>query len=77
MSEETEDLSKKLNDLIEREREIIKKMNVALRAGVNPAILQQMQFFLDECKFAQQEVRTLMKSKDSDKNDFDDFLSIG
>lgn len=77
MSEETEDLSKKLNDLIEREREIIKKMNVALRAGVNPAILQQMQFFLDECKFAQQEVRILMKSNDADKNGFDDFLSIG
>lgn len=77
MSEETEDLSKKLNELIEREREIIKKMNIALRAGINPAILQQMQFFLDECKFAQQEVRILMKSNDADKNGFDDFLSIG
>lgn len=77
MSNSKDNFTKTLNDLLEREREIIKKMNVALRANVSPSILDQMQYMLEECRAAQQELRILEKSKDSDKDDFNDFLSIG
>ena len=72
-----EDFNKRLNDLVEREREIIKKMNVALRAGASSSIIQQIQFMLEDCKAQQQEIRMVQKSKESGKDDFDDFLSIG
>jgi hypothetical protein len=63
-----------LQMLMERERELIKKMNVAIRAGANPQILSQFDFLLEECRFAQQELRIKQKSNG---NDFDDYLSIG
>ena len=74
---EQEDTNKKLNELLEREREIIKKMNVALRAGASSVIINQMQYMLEEVRIAQQELRLIEKSKESSKDDFGDFLSIG
>jgi len=65
----------RLNELLERERAIIKKMNVALRAGANPQVIGHFDFMLQEVRFAQQDLRQLQKS---DKGDgFDDYLSIG
>jgi hypothetical protein len=65
----------RLSELLEREREIIKKMNLALRAGANPQVIGQFDFMLQEVRFAQQDLRQLQKS---DKGDgFDDYLSIG
>jgi hypothetical protein len=63
-----------LQKLMEQEREIIKKMNVALRAGANPTIISQFDFMLQECRFAQQELRVKQKSGG---DDFGDYLSIG
>jgi len=65
-----------LQRLMERERELIKKMNVALRAGANPTIIGQFDWMLQECRFAQQEIRVKQKNSDKD-SDFDDYLSIG
>ncbi len=65
----------RLNELLERERTIIKKMNLALRAGANPQVISQFDFMLQEVRFAQQDLRQVQKA---DKGDgFDDFLSIG
>lgn len=65
----------RLNELLERERTIIKKMNVALRAGANPQVIGHFEFMLQEVRFAQQDLRQLQKSDKSDG--FDDYLSIG
>jgi len=65
-----------LQSLMEKERELIKKMNVALRAGANPTIISQFDYLLHECRFAQQELRMKQKSSDKD-SDFDNYLSIG
>jgi len=65
----------RLNELLERERTIIKKMNLALRAGANPQVIGQFDFMLQEVRFAQQDLRQMQKA---DKGDgFDDYLSIG
>ena len=74
--EDTKDYAQQLNELQEREREIVKKTNTALRAGASYAILQQLQFLLEECKAQQHELKLLSKA-DDDKDSFDDFLSIG
>ena len=70
------DLNKQLNDLIEREREILKKLNVARRAGASDGIIGQMNYMLEECKFAQQDIRVKQASSGKD-NDFGSFISIG
>lgn len=72
----TESPEQKLQKLLEREREIIKKMNTAIRAGANSQVLSHFDFILQECRFAQQELKLSQKSSGSD-NDFDDYLSIG
>ena len=71
------DLNKKLNELIEREREIIKKLNVARRAGASEGIIGQMMFMLDEVQFAQQDIRSKQASSTGKDNDFGSFISIG
>jgi hypothetical protein len=66
------------NDLLERERAIIKKMNTAIRAGANETIIGQFEYMLQECKIQQQEIRILQQNAQSNgKTDFDNFLSIG
>ena len=65
----------RLNELLERERAIIKKMNVALRANANPQVIGHFEFMLQEVRFAQQDLRQLQKADKSDG--FDDYLSIG
>jgi len=65
----------RLNELLERERAIIKKMNLALRAGANPQVIGQFDFMLQEVRFAQQDLRQTQKANKGDG--FDDFLSIG
>lgn len=65
----------RLNDLLEREREIIKKMNLAMRAGANPQVIGQFDFMLQEVRFAQQDLRQVQKANKGDG--FDDYLSIG
>jgi hypothetical protein len=70
------DSSTKLSELIEREREIIKKMNIALRANANPQILSHFDFLLTEVRFQQQEIRAKQRLDNKD-SDFDNFLSIG
>lgn len=67
----------RLNALIEREREILKKLNVANRAMASESVIMQMQFLLDECRLQQDELRLLQKSNGSSNQGFDDFLSIG
>jgi hydroxyacyl-ACP dehydratase HTD2-like protein with hotdog domain len=75
MSEKELTPEQRLNELIEQERVIIKKMNTAIRAGANPMVLSQFEFMLQECKFNQQELRIIQSS--SGNSDFDNFLSIG
>lgn len=65
----------KLNALIEREREILKKMNVAARAMASPQVIGQLDFLLQECRMQQAELR-ILKNQNKDSS-FDDFLSIG
>jgi hypothetical protein len=73
MSDNT--IEQRLNELLERERAIIKKMNVALRANANPQVIGHFEFMLQEVRFAQQDLRQTQKA---DKGDgFDDYLSIG
>jgi hypothetical protein len=67
-------VEQQLQALMERERELIKKMNVAMRANANPQILGQFDFLLQECRIAQQELRIKQKSGG---DDFNDYLSIG
>lgn len=69
------DFNKKLNELMERERELYKKMNMAVRAGASEQLTTQIKFMIDECKFAQQDLRASKDDKNPD--DFNDFLSIG
>lgn len=69
-------IDQKISALIDREREILKKLNVARNAGAGEAVLGQLGFMLDECKFQQQELRFLQKSNSKD-SDFDNYLSIG
>jgi hypothetical protein len=71
------DLNKQLNELIEREREIIKKLNVARRAGASDQIIGQMNYMLSECQFAQNDIRAKQSAKSGKDNDFGGFLSIG
>lgn len=72
----TESLDQKLNGLIEREREILKKISVAHRAMASPQVMGQLQFILEECRIAQLEIRQL-KAADNKNSGFDDYLSIG
>ena len=71
------DLNKQLNDLIERELEILKKLNVARRAGASEGIIGQMMYMLDEVQFAQQDIRAKQASGSGKDNDFGSFISIG
>jgi hypothetical protein len=72
------DLNQQLNTLIEREREILKKMNVARRAGASEGIIGQMNFMLDEVRFAQHDVRQLQQQNPGkDAAGLGDFISIG
>jgi len=71
------DLNKQLNELIEREREILKKLNVARRAGASEGIIGQMNYMLDECKFAQQDIKAKQAAGSGKDNDFGSFISIG
>lgn len=71
------DMNKQLNDLIEREREILKKMNIARRAGASEGIIGQMNYMLEECKFAQQDIRAKQAAGSGKDNDFGSFISIG
>jgi hypothetical protein len=74
MTEKT--LDQKLHSLIEREREILKKISVAYRAGASEGVMGQLDFMLEECRADQMEMRMLLKSDKKDSG-FDDFLSIG
>jgi hypothetical protein len=74
MTEQT--LDQKLHSLIEREREILKKISVAYRAGASDGVMGQLDFMLEECRADQMETRMLLKSDRKDSG-FDDFLSIG
>lgn len=76
MTEKNVKADQRLNELIEHERTILKKMNTAIRAGANPMVISQFEFMLQECRFQQQEIRMIENSKDG-KNDFDSFISIG
>jgi hypothetical protein len=71
----SEDITKQLTALIEREREILKKMSLAQRAGAGEQIMGQLNYMLDECRFSQQDLRQLQAGKG--KDDFDNFISIG
>lgn len=71
-------LDQRFNELLEHERTLIKKMNTAIRAGANPTIISQFEFMLQECKFQQQELRTLQQNEQANgKTDFGNFISIG
>lgn len=72
----TENADQKLNELLEKEREIIKKMNLAMRVNSNPQILHHFDYLLQEVRFQQQEIRIKQKT-DSKDSDFDNYLSIG
>lgn len=74
MTEKT--LDQKLHALIEREREILKKISIAYRAGASEGVMGQLDFMLEECRADQMEMRMLLKSDKKDSG-FDDFLSIG
>ena len=67
----------KLNALVEREREILKKLNIANRAMASETVIAQIQFLLDECRMQQDEFRVMQKVNGSNNQGFDDFLSIG
>lgn len=73
----SETTEQRLSALIEREREILKKMNVANRAMASEMVIAQMQFLLDECRIQQEELRLLQKVNGNSNQGFDDFLSIG
>ncbi len=75
MTDKNNSIDQRLNELQEQERSIMKKMNTAIRAGANPTIMSQFDFMLQECRFAQQELKSLKGS--SGDSEFDNFLSIG
>ena len=66
----------RLSALMEREREILKKLNVAYRAGASEQVIAQINFLLEECRAAQFDTRQTQQADKKDSN-FDDFLSIG
>lgn len=66
----------RLNALMERERDILKKLNVAYRAGASEQVIGQMNYLLEECRAAQFDTR-LTQRADKKDSDFGDFLSIG
>jgi len=72
----TDNLDQKLNSLIEKEREILKKISIASRAMASQQIMAQLNFLLEECRFEQVEIRQLKGGKGKDST-FDDYLSIG
>lgn len=72
----SDDYQAKLGELLEKEKTLIKKMNVALRAGANTAIIGQFQFMLEEIRIAQFELRSLQANGKADDG-FDGYLSIG
>mgnify|MGYP006266816829 CR=1 FL=1 len=72
----SDDNQVKLTELLEKERALIKKMNVAIRAGANPVIIGQFQYMLEEIRMAQFELRAVSANNKSDDK-FDDYLSIG
>ena len=71
----SDDFNKQLSALQEREREILKKMSIAQRAGAGEQIIGQLNFMLDECRFSQQDLKLLHAGRG--KDDFDNFISIG
>jgi hypothetical protein len=75
MTDNKPNIDHRLNELQEQERNLLKKMNTAIRAGANSTILGQFEFMLQECRFAQQELKILKGS--SGDSEFDNFLSIG
>lgn len=72
----SDDYQVKLTELLEKEKTLIKKMNIALRAGSNPVIIGQFQYMLEEVRMAQFELRSLQANNKSDDG-FNDYLSIG
>jgi hypothetical protein len=77
-AERKDPYAEQLNKLLEREREILKKIGVASRAGANEMVLAQMQFMLDECRFAQHDLRQIQAAHNQGKkDDFGGFISIG
>jgi hypothetical protein len=66
----------RLNALMERERDILKKLNVAYRAGASEQVIGQMNYLLEECRAAQFDARQMQRADKKD-SDFNDFLSIG
>lgn len=72
----TDNIEEQLMKLLEREREIIKKMNSALRANSNLTIMNHFNFLLEEVRLKQQELRLKKLTNNKDSN-FDDYLSIG
>jgi hypothetical protein len=70
------DYQAQLSELLEKEKTLIKKMNVAMRAGANAAIIGQFQFMLEEIRIAQFELRALQSNGKTDDG-FDGYLSIG
>ena len=75
MTDKNSSIDQRLNELQEQERTIMKKMNTAIRAGANSMIMSQFEFMLQECRFAQQELKILKGS--SGDSEFDNFMSIG
>jgi len=61
--------------LQEREREILKKMSIAVRAGASQQVIDQMAWMLEEVRIRQFEFKEISKLNDGD--DFNDFISIG
>ena len=61
--------------LQEREREILKKMSIAVRAGASQQVIDQMTWMLEEVRIQQFEFKEISKLNDGD--DFNDFISIG
>lgn len=76
MSDKNSSHEQRINELIEQERNILKKMNTAIRAGANSTIIGQFEFMLQECRIAQQEIRMIQREGNGN-SDFDNFLSIG
>jgi hypothetical protein len=72
----TETPEQRLSALMEREREILKKLNVAYRAGASETVIGQINFLLEECRAAQFDTRMTQRADKKDSG-FDDFLSIG
>lgn len=70
-------VNQQLQALQEREREILKKISVASRAGVSEQVMGQLNFMLDECRFQQLDIKQRASANNNKDSDFDNFLSIG